>query len=37
LKERGIRGDELLPAVKPANLDALVDILAEQSTKAIWH
>ena len=37
LKERGIRGDELLPAVKPANIDALVDILTEQSTKAIWH
>jgi len=37
LKERGIRGDELLPAVKPASIDALVDILAEQSTKAIWH
>jgi predicted peroxiredoxin len=37
LRERGIRADEINPAVKESSIDALVDMLVEEGTKAIWH
>ena len=37
LKERGIQNDELLSGVEQANIDTLVDSLAQEGTKAIWH
>ena len=37
LQERGIRSAELLPGIQQSNIDALVDILVREDTKAIWH
>ena len=37
LRERGIRPQELIPAIKESSIDALVDILASDNTRAIWH
>jgi hypothetical protein len=37
LRERGIGTPELLPAVKESTVDALVEILVRDNTKAIWH
>ena len=37
LAERGIREAELLPGVGQAGIDSLVDFLARDDTKAIWH
>ena len=37
LAERGIRERELLPGVRQAGVESLVDFLAGDDTKAIWH
>ena len=37
LRERGIATSELGPGVKPASIDALVDLLTHPATKAVWH
>ena len=37
LCERGIAEAELLPGVRQANIDSLVDFLAREDTKAVWH
>ena len=35
--ERGIQPAELHPAVQLSGIEALVDALAQDNTKAIWH
>ena len=37
LCERGIPSDELSPDVQPAGIEAVVDLLVAENTKAIWH
>jgi len=37
LLERGIEAAELLPGIQQSNIDALVDILARDNTRVIWH
>ena len=37
LGERGIRRAELHSVVNQSNVDALVDMLVDENTKAIWH
>ena len=37
LAERGVRESELLPGVRQAGVATLVDFLASENTKAIWH
>lgn len=37
LSERGIQATELFTSIQPSNVDALVDSLAHEDTKAIWH
>jgi predicted peroxiredoxin len=37
LQERGIQSAELLPGIQQSNIDALVDILVREDTRAIWH
>jgi len=37
LKERGMVSTEISPAVRESNIEALVDILVRENTKAIWH
>lgn len=37
LRERGIRREELNPGITTADIDALVDLLVRDNTKAIWH
>jgi sulfur relay (sulfurtransferase) complex TusBCD TusD component (DsrE family) len=37
LCERGIQPAELRPGVRPSSIEALVDALVRESTKAIWH
>ncbi len=37
LRERGISTSELAAAVQEANIDSLVDLIAHEDTKAIWH
>ena len=37
LKERGVAPVEINPAVKESNIEALVDLLVRDNTKAIWH
>ena len=37
LRERGIAGNELRAAVSQASVDDLVELLARDGTKAIWH
>ena len=37
LEERGIQITELSPGIRGANIDALVDLLVQANTKAIWH
>lgn len=37
LCERGIQTAELHPGVRPSNIEALVDALLQNNTKAIWH
>ena len=37
LRERGIQSDECPDAVKTSNIDQLVDLIAQENTKAVWH
>jgi sulfur relay (sulfurtransferase) complex TusBCD TusD component (DsrE family) len=37
LCERGIQAPELQPSIQPSGMEALVDALLEENTKAIWH
>lgn len=37
LCERGIQPPEMTAGVQPSTIDALVDLLAHENTKAIWH
>src|SRR5258708_2206436 len=37
LRERGIQRAELGPGIKEAGIDDLVDLIARDNTKAIWH
>jgi len=37
LRERGIQSVELFPEVQPSSVDALVDLLVHNATKAVWH
>ena len=37
LRERGIGGDELRAGVTPSGVDDLVEMLAREGTKAVWH
>lgn len=37
LGERGIAGDELRAGVAQSGVDALVEMLAREGTKAVWH
>jgi hypothetical protein len=37
LRERGIKPDELAPGVQEAGIEALVDAIVHENTKALWH
>ena len=37
LKERGVLPTEINPAVRESTVEALVDLLVRDNTKAIWH
>jgi hypothetical protein len=37
LRERAVATDTLLPAVQVSSVDTLVDLLAEDGVKAVWH
>lgn len=37
LRERGIRADELASGVLESGIDTLVDAIAAENTKALWH
>ncbi len=37
LCERGINDEELIPEIQRSSIDSLVDVLAQENTKAIWH
>ena len=37
LRERGITSNELAPNVRESGIDALVDALVQENTKALWH
>jgi sulfur transfer complex TusBCD TusB component (DsrH family) len=37
LRERGIKADELAPSIRESGIDALVDALVQDNTKAMWH
>lgn len=37
LCERGIQEAELLPGIRQANIDSLVDFLVQDNSKVIWH
>ena len=37
LNERGIQPAELQPGIQRSDIEALVDALVEEKTKAIWH
>lgn len=37
LRERGITTEELAPSVRESGIDALVDALVQENTKALWH
>ena len=37
LRERGILSPEMMEAVKESSVEALVDILVRDNTRAIWH
>ena len=37
LRERGIKANELAPSVRESGIDALVDALVQEHTKALWH
>ena len=37
LRERGITAEELATGVRESGIDALVDALVQENTKAMWH
>ncbi len=37
LRERGIGAAELSDGIQEASIDGLVDLIAQENTKAIWH
>jgi hypothetical protein len=37
LRERGITAGEMTPGVRETPIDALVDLLTQAGTKAVWH
>ena len=37
LRERGINAGELAPGIREAAIDALVDAIVQENTKALWH
>ena len=37
LRERGIKSDELAPNIRESGIEALVDALVQENTKALWH
>ena len=37
LRERGIKTDELAPGIREAGIEALVDAIVQENTKALWH
>jgi sulfur transfer complex TusBCD TusB component (DsrH family) len=37
LRERGIESDELAPGIREAGIEALVDAIVQENTKALWH
>ena len=37
LRERGITTEELATGVRESGVDALVDALVQENTKALWH
>ena len=37
LRERGIKSEELAPSIRESGIEALVDAIAQENTKALWH
>ena len=37
LRERGIANDEIAPSIRECGIDVLVEAIAQENTKAIWH
>jgi len=37
LRERGINTNELATSISPSGIDAFVDAILQENTKAIWH
>ena len=37
LRERGITAEELAPSIHESGIEALVDALVQENTKALWH
>jgi sulfur transfer complex TusBCD TusB component (DsrH family) len=37
LRERGIKSDDLAPNIRESGIEALVDALVQENTKALWH
>lgn len=37
LRERGITARELAPSIRESGMDALVEALVQENTKAMWH
>lgn len=37
LRERGITSNELAPGIRESGIDALVDAIVQENTKALWH
>ena len=37
LRERGIKAEELVQGIEESGIDRLVEAIAQENTKAIWH
>jgi sulfur transfer complex TusBCD TusB component (DsrH family) len=37
LRERGIKPGDLAPSIRESGIDALVDAIVQENTKALWH
>jgi len=37
LRERGIKPEELAPGIRESGIEALVDAIVQENTKALWH
>ena len=37
LRERGIKTNELAPGIRESGIEALVDAIVQENTKALWH